>query len=399
MQSSTIISIDKDGVIQSVDKNCCKMFGYDLEELIGAPVKVLIPAPYKEQHDTYIQTYHQTHVPKIIGKSRVVEGQHKDGSIFPIRLSVSKVGEGDDMIFIGMIDKLEDTSASITINSQGTVVSCNQAVEDLFGLKPNELIGSNVNVIMPSPHREKHDQYILNYLKGGVPKVIGKVRNVPARHKDGHVFPISLQVEQLKVGPILLFRGKIEKVQTIEAVFTIDDNGIIVSCNQNFVLPLFGYTTPELLGQNISILIPEIHQRTLSNEIERDSKRQKVSTSSSSSSSSSSSAPLDSSESEPDSSFSTSWKLTGVHRKELKHKDGSIFPVHLEIFPFSADGKNLYHARISRVDPRSEEGHHDSDGGLKTVGDYYVAKTVGQGSYGKVKLAFHKDNKDKKVSY
>lgn len=213
MHSSTIVTINKSGIIQSVDKNCCKLFGYEFEELIGNPVTLLIPAPYKEQHDTYLSNYNATKIPKIIGKSRIVEGQHKDGSIFPIRLSVSKIGEGDETIFIGMIDKMEDKSASVTINITGIIVSCNQNVEELFGYKANELIGQNVNLLMPTPHKEKHNSYIQTYLQGGVAKVIGKVRNVAARHKIGTVFPISLQVEQLKVGSIILFRGKIEKVR------------------------------------------------------------------------------------------------------------------------------------------------------------------------------------------
>jgi PAS domain S-box-containing protein len=93
-----------------------------------------------------------------------------------------------------MIDKMEDKSASITINTTGVIVSCNQNVEELFGYKANELIGQNVAIIVPSPHREKHNTYLQNYLQGGPAKVIGKVRNVGARHKNGSVFPICLQV-------------------------------------------------------------------------------------------------------------------------------------------------------------------------------------------------------------
>ncbi len=79
-----------------------------------------------------------------------------------------------------------------------------------------------------------------------------------AQHKNGTIFPIALQVELLKVGPVELFRGTLERVDTMEAVFTIDDDGTISSCNHNFVLPLFGYTTTELIGKNISILIPKL---------------------------------------------------------------------------------------------------------------------------------------------
>lgn len=379
MHSSTIITINKDGIVQSVDKNCCKLFGYEFEEMIGNPVKLIIPAPYKEQHDTYLKNFERTKIPKIIGKSRVVEGQHKDGSIFPIRLSVSKIGGGEDTIFIGMIDKMEDKSASITINTTGNVVSCNQNVEEIFGFKANELIGQNVNMLMPSPYKEQHNTYINSYIKGGPPKAIGRVRNVAAKHKNGTVFPISLQVEQLKVGAIQLFRAKIEKVELMEAVFTIDENGVIVSCNQNFVLPMFGYTNTELLGKNISVLIPKAHGTSASHYSDEGPEKKKH-------------------KFERDSSFSLNsfidWKTSGSHKKEVLHKDGSAFAVIFEVYPFQ-EAKSattaLYSVRIKRTESEKDQGSGENH---KVIGNYYIIKTVGQGSYGKVKLACQKDTKE-----
>ena len=61
-------------------------------------------------------------------------------------------------------------------------------------------------MLMPSPYKEQHNAYISNFLKGGPAKAIGRARNVAAKHKSGTVFPICLQVEQLKVGSIQLFR-------------------------------------------------------------------------------------------------------------------------------------------------------------------------------------------------
>jgi PAS domain S-box-containing protein len=394
LQGSTIITINNDGIILSVDKNCCKLFGYDFEELVGNKLNVIIPAPYKEQHDTYLHNYSTTKVPKIIGKSRMVEAQSKDGSIFPIRLSVSKVGEGPDTVFIGMIDKLEDKSASITIDASGTIISCNQAVEELFGYRPAELIGNNVTIIMSSPHKERHNSYINNYRKGGVPKVIGQVRNVPARHKNGNMFPISLQVEHVKMGNIELFRGKLEKVDMMEAVFSIDDEGTIVSCNHNFVLPLFGYTTSELIGKNISILIPEIHQSTAEDTTtSQPGKRQKLDDRGNAATTATASNGSDSSYSSSTSSSSGAWKATGVHRKELRHKDGSLFPVNLEIQPFqTTDGKYLFSGRIKRADLSADDQSTD-DPNFKYIGEYCLARTVGQGTYGKVKLAHHKQTR------
>ncbi len=99
--------------------------------------------------------------------------------IFPINIAISRVGEGADSIYVAMIDKIEDNSATITINGQGQVVSCNNAVESIFGYTSKELIGHNVTMIMPSPHKENHPEYLKRYLKERCGAVIDHVRNVP----------------------------------------------------------------------------------------------------------------------------------------------------------------------------------------------------------------------------
>lgn len=364
MQSSTIISINKDGIIQSVDKNCCKLFGYDLEELVGHPIRIIIPPPYKEQHDSYISNYMKTKVPKIIGKSRLVEGQHKDGSIFPVRLSVSKVGDGDNVIFIGMIDRVEDKSALVTISADGTVVNCNQNIEELFGYKPTELNGKSICTLMPSPHAEKHNSYITAYLNGATPRAIGHIRNVAAKHKNGTVFPISLQVEELRIGNgVLLFRGRMEAVDTTEVMFTIDENGTIVSCNQNFVQSLCGYSSNELVGNNISILLPTLHQDSSMDsitpvpQVASDNNNAKP-TATSADGEKMKKQKLD--ETKPGLVLSDTWKTPGVHKKRLQHKDGSIFDVCLEIFPFqNEEGKWMYSGKMRRKLDHDLDHTHD----------------------------------------
>jgi PAS domain-containing protein len=195
-----------------------------------------------------------------------------------------------------------------------------------------------------------------------------------------------------------LFKGRIEPVSTMEALFTMDEDGHIITCNQHFVQPLFGYSSEELINKNISILMPEIHQTTKSNSSSSSSdessdsvqpyKKQKISSSSPSSSSIEDNSNLNINEN----IMTTSWKSTGVHRKQLRHKDGSIFPVNLEINPFKAQGRWLFSARIKRVSQKI-----DSESSPKSIGNYTLIQTIGQGSYGKVKLAHHKITKTKVI--
>ena len=90
--ADAIITIDGEGNIQSVNAAAERMFGYAAAEMIGQNVTMLMPSPYRDEHDHYLARYMQTGEKHIIGIGREVEGRRKDGSTFPADLAVSEVG-------------------------------------------------------------------------------------------------------------------------------------------------------------------------------------------------------------------------------------------------------------------------------------------------------------------
>jgi PAS domain S-box-containing protein len=86
-----IITIDQRGIIQSVNAATERMFGYSAAEMIGQSVNILMPSPHQEAHDGYLTRYLETGDKHIIGITREVEAQRKDGSIFPADLAVSEI--------------------------------------------------------------------------------------------------------------------------------------------------------------------------------------------------------------------------------------------------------------------------------------------------------------------
>lgn len=98
-----MITIDERGMIGNFNKACERIFGYMADEVIGKNVHVLMPEPYHSEHDGYLKNYHDTGEKKIIGIGREVQGKRKDGSIFPIDLSVSAVNVQGRRLYSGIV--------------------------------------------------------------------------------------------------------------------------------------------------------------------------------------------------------------------------------------------------------------------------------------------------------
>jgi PAS domain S-box-containing protein len=101
-----VILIDSRGTIQMFNPACERLFGYRSHEVVGRNVKMLIPAPYGDEHDGYLASYVETGEAKIIGISREVMGQRKDGSTFAMDLSVGEAKQEGGSIFVGIIHDL-----------------------------------------------------------------------------------------------------------------------------------------------------------------------------------------------------------------------------------------------------------------------------------------------------
>jgi two-component system sensor kinase FixL len=214
-----IIVIDARGIIKAFNPAAERLFGYGAEEALGQNIKILMPSPDREQHDRYLANYFETGIPRIIGTGREVRARRKDGSTFPVHLSVGRTDIDGEPTFTGIVHDLtrrveieealrrsEQQVRSIVeaavdgivvIDEQGLIQAFNPSAERLFGYRLNEVLGRNVSMLMPSPDREQHDGYIRRYLATGEQKIIGIGREVTARRKDGSTFPVHLSVGEL----------------------------------------------------------------------------------------------------------------------------------------------------------------------------------------------------------
>jgi two-component system sensor kinase FixL len=103
-----MIVIDERGIMQSFSAAAERLFGYKSGDVVGKNVKVMMPSPYRENHDGYLARYLQTGERRIIGIGRVVVGERKDGSTFPMELAVGEMESGNQRYFTGFVRDLTE---------------------------------------------------------------------------------------------------------------------------------------------------------------------------------------------------------------------------------------------------------------------------------------------------
>ena len=211
-----IIVIDGRGRVESLNPAAERLFGYAESEVVGRNVSMLMPSPFHEEHDQYLERYQTTGRAAIIGTGRGVRGKRKDGTIFPLHLSVGEMLIEGERKFTGVLhdltsrveleERLRASEAKwravidsaidgiIVINTRGAIEAFNPAAARMFGYGEDEVIGKNVKVLMPAPYHEQHDGYLSRYLTTGDPKIIGSGREVTGLRKDGSTFPLHLSV-------------------------------------------------------------------------------------------------------------------------------------------------------------------------------------------------------------
>jgi len=224
-----IIVIDTAGRIEEINRGAVRLFGYPEADVLGRNVSLLMPAPYHDEHDSYLERYLSTGVATIIGTGRQVTGRRRDGSTFPLHLSVGEMTVNGERKFTGMLHDLtarmrldEQLRASearwraivesavdgvVVIDRFGKIDAFNPAAVRLFGYDEADVIGRNVSMLMPSPYHGEHDDYLARYLATGQAKVIGIGREVTGRRKDGTTFPVHLSVGEFELGGERKFTG------------------------------------------------------------------------------------------------------------------------------------------------------------------------------------------------
>ncbi len=203
--TAAIITIDSRGRIETVNQSAERMFGYAATELAGRNVSTLMPEPYSSQHDGYLARYLATGERRVIGVGREVQGLRRDGTIFPMHLSVGEYSIGGERFFTGIVhdlsaqraieDRLDREQAlfrSIFDSLPDAVVICdtgyrirlvNPAFTETFGFTQDEVLGKSCGSLCERPQDAER------FGRPGSPVAGSRPEIMLFRRRSGQTFP------------------------------------------------------------------------------------------------------------------------------------------------------------------------------------------------------------------
>ncbi|WP_283164159.1 PAS domain S-box protein [Shewanella corallii] len=195
-----VVSIDANNIVTFYNPAAEALWGYTKEEVIGQNVKMLVPKEFQPNHDEFVNRNRRTGNNKIVGTSRELKLETKDGREIFVAFSLSKVdidGSIGYTAFVRDITAQRETQESVnqtlaqaldavvTIDDKNIVTFFNKAAEELWGYSPAEVIGQNVKMLVPIEHQANHDGYVNSNRTTGQDKIVGTRREVPVFRKDG----------------------------------------------------------------------------------------------------------------------------------------------------------------------------------------------------------------------
>lgn len=171
--------------------------------------------------------------------------------------------------------------AVVTIDDKNNVIFYNDAAQNLWGHRREDVIGKNVAMLVPMEHQANHDSYVNGHRTSGHDKIVGSSRDVELTTKDGRKIWVSLALSQVKVGKKKYYTAFVRDIskereqrqiieqtleQALDAVICIDENNNVTLFNAASE-KLWGYSRSEVIGQNVKMLVPKAIQHNHDNYV------------------------------------------------------------------------------------------------------------------------------------
>ncbi|WP_299810791.1 PAS domain S-box protein [uncultured Shewanella sp.] len=227
--------VNTQGLIEQVNPAVSRLFGYSSSDLIGNNVSMLMPPKEQKMHDEYIRHFLEGGEAKIIGKGRELVAKKKDGSLFSVELSISKMCIDGEVLFLGLVKDLSDVKcaqiaaqrtesillatlegskdALVTIDITGEIQEVNDAACLLFKFHSEQMIGQQMETILFSADEKKCFHDILEeYRVTGEGQAIKHSTQMKANRSDGKKVAIELTLIPVQLGREMLLTAFIRDI-------------------------------------------------------------------------------------------------------------------------------------------------------------------------------------------
>ena len=207
------IVTDGDGTIVFLNRGAETLFGYAAEELVGKPVETLIPKDLRARHTEYRQRYRSSPRARPLLSGLDLYGLRKDGSRFRAEIALTPIDSSDGLLVAGTIRELKtgDESeayfrtmletapdAMIIVDERGRIAIVNRQAEDMFGYQRAELLGHEVEMLLPESIRDQHQNHRGRYVDKPELRPMGAGLDLFGRRKDGSEFPVEISLSPVK---------------------------------------------------------------------------------------------------------------------------------------------------------------------------------------------------------